>query len=76
MANSGPATNGSQFIITEAPTHWLTGHHTVFGACEPVDLVTKLSKVAVNQQDTPNDPLVIKKVTITRGAAAARAKKQ
>jgi peptidyl-prolyl cis-trans isomerase A (cyclophilin A) len=75
MANSGPATNGSQFIITEAATNWLTGHHTVFGACEPVDLVTKMTKVPVNQQDLPNEPLVIKKLTITRGAVA-RAKKE
>ena len=48
MANSGPATNGSQFFITHVPTTWLNNKHTIFGeVVEGQDVVD-----AVEQDDT------------------------
>ncbi len=71
MANAGPNTNGSQFFITEKATPWLNGRHTVFGQCEPGDLVGKLTRLPA-EGSRPKDALMIKKVTITRGAAAKK----
>jgi cyclophilin family peptidyl-prolyl cis-trans isomerase len=62
MANSGPATNGSQFFITHKDTPWLNGKHTIFGQ------VTQ----GMNVVNTIAQDDVITKITITRKGDLAK----
>ena len=62
MANAGPNTNGSQFFITEVPTPWLNGKHTIFGeVVKGFDLVPKVAAAG-------NAKVKLTQVVITRGA--------
>ena len=73
MANSGPATNGSQFFITEVATDWLNFRHTIFGqVIQGEDVISKITSVKTGAQDRPVDPVVIKKVEIIRVGKAAQ----
>jgi peptidyl-prolyl cis-trans isomerase A (cyclophilin A) len=64
MANAGPATNGSQFFITEGTPEHLTGRHTIFGSCQPTELVGEIARVKA-VRDKPVEDVVLKKVVIS-----------
>ena len=56
MANRGPNTNGCQFFITCAATHWLDGKHVVFGRLvdsESMLVARKIESVPTNENSRP-----------------------
>lgn len=64
MANSGRATNGSQFFITHKETPWLDGKHSVFGKVANADSMNVVNSIRRGDK--------IEKVTIKRIGKAAK----
>ena len=67
MANTGPNSNGSQFLITVAPSPELNNVHTIFGRLvEGNEIATSISAVPTDQADRPLTPITIESITIDR----------
>ncbi len=74
MANSGPATNGSQFFITEVPTPHLDNRHTVFGqVVKGLEVQDSISNVQVESgTNKPLEDVSIVSLNIIRQGSKAK----
>ena len=71
---SFPNSAGSQFFITTAAADWLEGKYSIFGqVVKGQDIVDKISELPTDEEDKPQTPVTIQKITIRKiGAPAAK----
>ena len=69
MANRGePNSGGAQWFILEMPATHLDERHSVFGQCENLDVIRKISRKPTDPDNRPQTPPVIETIRIVRGA--------
>lgn len=70
MANRGVNTNSAQFFITDGAAPHLTrmNSFTIFGRCEPLDVIAKIARVPQSgaPSNRPITPVTIEKVEIRK----------
>lgn len=71
---SFPNSAGSQFFITTAAADWLEGKYSIFGqVVEGQDVVDKIAELPTDEDDKPQTPVTIQKITIRKiGTPAAK----
>ena len=65
MANRGPNTNGMQFFVTDGPARHLDGGFTIFGQCEPDEVIERIAAVDV-RGSTPTTSVRIDRIEVRR----------